>query len=688
MANLKQSDRLMQFSSPLGRDVLLIETLDGAEGISRLFEFNVQLLATSDTTIDPKAIIGSKVSVAIALNDAPGSRWVNGIVASFEQSSGDVEFDIYHARIVPSLWQLTLSSNCRVFQNMTVMDIVKKVIGEYGLSLSDQTSTSYKTLDYCTQYDESDFHFISRILEQNGIFYWFEHTEQDNKIVFGDGRTAYADCPLSSSVVYEPDGSGREGAYGSGVWEFSATAAMVSGKHATRDYDFRIYGPHDVPSKTSASPFGRNGYEHFLYPAGEEGYVKETSKELSTPDFAALFLDSEVLASDAVSEVFQGTSNARSFCCGYTFTMDKHARSAWNRKYLLTEVIHQVTQVPSYKADGMAGGSGYSNRFSAVSSDIVFKPALTAHKPRIYGPQTAMVVAPSGEEMFIDKLGRVCVQFFWDRDRKPNTIDNTWVRVAQPWAGSGWGTFFWPRLKDEVVVQFLNGDPDNPVVTGSVYNGVNVPKYALPDHSTRSGLVTRSSKGGSAQNANELRFEDKTGSEQIFLNAERDMDHRTENDNRRFVGGKDSLIVKGSQDEEVDADRHANIKGNTVDKVGGNSDLNIASNLNQKVGSNYSLQVGQNHGEKVGQNYAMDAGMQVYIKAGQTVVIESGMNLCLKGAGGFITIGPSGIAISGTMVMINSGGAAVPGSPASLTAPGDPTAPDQADDGSKGGKKN
>jgi type VI secretion system secreted protein VgrG len=564
---------------------------------------------------------------------------------------------------------------------------VKKVIGEYSLSLSDQTSASYKTLDYCTQYDESDFHFISRILEQSGIFYWFVHTEDDNKIVFGDGRSAYGDCPLSSSVVYEPDGSGREGAYGSGISEFSATAAMVSGKHSTRDYDYRTYAPHDVPATASASPYGKNGYEDFLYPAAEEGYVKEADKELSTPDFAALFLDSETVASDAVSEVFHGTSNARSFCSGYTFTMDKHPRSAWNRKYLLTEVVHQVTQVPSYKADGMAGGSGYGNRFSSVSSDLVFKPALTARRPRIYGPQTAMVVTPSGEEMFIDKLGRVCVQFFWDRDRKPNTIDNTWVRVAQPWAGSGWGTFFWPRLKDEVVVQFLNGDPDNPVITGSVYNGVNVPKYKLPDMSTRTGLVTRSSKSGSAQNANELRFEDKTGSEQIFLNAERDMDHRTENDNRRFVGGKDSLIVKGAQYEEVDTDRHANIKGNTVDKVGGNSDINITSNLNEKVGSNYSLQVGQNHGEKVGQNYSMDAGMEVYIKAGQTVVIESGMNLCLKGAGGFITIGPSGIAISGTMVMINSGGAAVPGSPATLTSPGDPTAPDEADDGSKGGKK-
>ena len=196
------------------------ELQDRAAGIAELMAGAEPIVRSGvDAAVNDLAVISgqkpvvtrSKVSIAIALNDAPGSRWINGIVASFEQSSGDVEFDVYHARIVPSLWQSTLSANCRVFQNMTVMDIVKKVIGEYGLSLSDQTSTSYKTLDYCTQYDESDFHFISRILEQSGIFYWFEHTEQDNKIVFGDGRTAYADCPLSSSMDYEPDGSGREG---------------------------------------------------------------------------------------------------------------------------------------------------------------------------------------------------------------------------------------------------------------------------------------------------------------------------------------------------------------------------------------------------------------------------------------------------------------------------------------------
>jgi len=687
MAGPKQIDRLMQFSSTAGKDVLLIESLNGAEGISRLFEYHVELLASVDSVVDPKSLIGSKVSVSIALNDVRGSRWINGIIASFEQCAGDPDFDVYVARIVPSMWQLTLSANCRVFQNKTVLEIAKAVIGEYGLTISDQTSATYPQLEYCTQYAESDFHFVSRILEESGIFYWFEHTDQDNKIVLGDARSAYQDCALSASIPYALNEKGAEGAYGASISEFTATATMVSGKHATADYNYRTYKRIDSPAKNSASPFGKNAFEQYLYPAGEEGYLKEKDSS-AVQKIEALFIETRQLASDTTAEVFRGSATARSLCAGYTFTMAKNPRDAWNRKYLLTAVTHHANQVPPYRTSDKASGSGYSNRFMAVSSDITFKPAQTFQKPRIYGPQTAVVVAPSGDEMWIDSQGRVNVQFLWDKIRADNTPDNTWVRVAQQWAGNGWGTFFWPRLKDEVVIQFLNGDPDNPLVVGSVYNGVNVPKYALPDHSTRSGMVTRSSKGGGAANANELRFEDKMGSEQIFLNAEKDMDLRVEKDHRTYVGGKDSLIVKGDQYEEITKDHHVNIKANSVQKIASKSELDVGADLTEKVGGNHSFKVGSNQAEKVGMNYSMDAGMNAYIKGGMSVVIEAGMELTLKGSGGFITIGPAGVSISGTMVMINSGGAAGAGSPGTITDPGAPTAPDEADDGSKGGAMN
>ena len=266
-------------------------------------------------------------------------------------------------------------------------------------------------------------------------------------------------------------------------------------------------------------------------------------------------------------------------------------------------------------------------------------------------------------------------------------MDNTWVRVAQPWAGKGWGMYFWPRKDDEVVIQFIDGDPDCPLCIGSVYNSDNLPKYALPDMSTRSGIYTRSSKDGSADNANEIRFEDKKGSEQIFINAEMDMDLRVENDSRRYVGGKDSVMVKLDQLHKISGGQHVEIAKDRMEKIGANAHLDVAMNQNEKVGQNLSVDVGMNHAAKAGMNYTMDAGMSMYLKGGMNVVIEGGMTLSLKAGGGFIAIGPEGVAISGPMVLINSGGAATPGEPGQLQSPTAPTAPDEADDGTKGGKK-
>jgi len=394
MASLKQADRLMQFTSPLGKDVLLIESIEGAEGISRLFEYRVDLLATEDTEIDPKALIGAKVSVAISLNDTQGSRWINGIIASFEQCAGDTEFNVFRARIVPAMWQLTLSANCRVFQNKTVLDIVKAVIGEYGLSISDQTSGTYQQLEYCTQYSETDFNFVSRILEESGIFYWFEQTDQDNKIMLGDSRNAYQDCAVSASVPYALNKRGAEGAYGAVVTEFTSMATMVSGKHSTSDYTHINYARADAPDQKSASPYGKNAFDQYLYPAGVEGYANDATQ--TTTDLEKLIIETRQLSSDSMAEILSGKSSARSLGAGYTFTLTDHPNSAWNRKYLLTDVAFSADQVPPYRASDAGKDNEYENQFSAVSSDIVYKPALTFTKPKIYGPQTATVVGPSG----------------------------------------------------------------------------------------------------------------------------------------------------------------------------------------------------------------------------------------------------------------------------------------------------
>ena len=403
--------------------------------------------------------------------------------------------------------------------------------------------------------------------------------------------------------------------------------------------------------------------------------------------------------------------------------MTDHPKDAWNRKYLLTEVVHHADQVPSYRSNN-AGDGSYTNRFTAVSSDIVFRPPTVTPKPTIPGPQTALVVTPVGEDFALDTLGRVCVQFFWDRLRPANTVDNTWVRVAQHWAGSGWGTYFWPRVNDEVIVQFLNGDPDNPIVVGSVYNGVNVPKYPTPGMQTRSGILTRSSKGGGAANANELRFEDKMGAEQIFVNAEKDLDLRVENDSRTYVMAQNSHIVDKDHLEQFNGDHHYALKGALKESIGGTFDRSVSGAANESYAATHSLTVGgdsrQQFNGKLLFDVAKDAQIQgdqnVYIGAAKNMllgsekfgiestdnsyvntdgqlVINASKGLTIQGPGGFVTIDMSGVTISGMMVKINSGGAALPASPlpsppdmTDPPAPQSPKAPDKADDGTKGTK--
>lgn len=719
-----QAGRLMQFSSPLGQDTLLIESFEGVEGISRLFDYQVELYAAAGTDIDPTDLVGNKVTVTLNLIDGSSKRYFNGLIAAFEQTAGDSNFDVYHAHVVPSLWQLTLSTNCRVFQDKTVMDIIKAVIQPYGLSVGDVTKFAYKPLDYCTQYNETDFHFISRLAEQFGIFYWFEHTDSDNKAVFGDSRDAYSDCPNESSVQYSAQQQDQEALYHSVVSDIRVTASMVTGKHTSGNFDFRPFQRNSAGPENSTHDMGKNALERYFWPTWEAGYVKDKDKEISTPNHGALFTTAQRDASDVHANVFHGSSTVRAFLPGFTFDLTEHPRDAWNQSYLLMEVAHHTVQTPPYIADAGSARSPYSNRFVGIESTRTYRPQARTPRPRMYGPQIALVVAPNGEEQYIDKYGRINVRFMWDRTGGMNATDNTWVRVSQSWASRGFGAYFWPRMDDEVLVGFIDGDPDEPVVLGSVYNGNALPKYVLPDMQTRSGIVTRSTKGGSADNANELRFEDKKGSEQIFINAEKDIDVYVENDSRRHTLGQDSLIVDKNQLEKVGGSYNRSIGGDSIEAISGKQDLKISGQVSHEIDGTYgrtiggdalekisgkqglkvtkevaheyedkfSLKVGMDHGEKVGMNYALEAGMNAYIKGGMNVTIEAGMELTLKGAGGFITIGPAGVAISGTMVLINSGGAAGAGSPPQITepdapaSPAQPADPDKADDGTKGGK--
>jgi len=708
-----QDDRLIRLTTPLGKDVLLPEELSGHEGISELFSYRLDMVADKQTTIDPKDIVGKTVTIAIRADDAGTERYVNGIVSSFEMCGGDEEFNNYRAAVVPILWTLTLNTNTRVFENQTVIDVIKAVLSPYSISPKIDTSGSYTPMEYCTQYRETDFHFISRLMEQHGILYYFRHSDEEHVFTLQDNSSVLEDCEIQNEFRYGPEPGDSEGFYDFVVQDFTSSSTLVTGEFSTWDYSFiRYKRVGDDKKEPTKGPLGDNRNEQYDYADSAAAYLKKADSDGKIADLTSQFLGVRRDASDATTVVVDGKSNAIPMASGFTFSISEYPQDDLNTKYLITQVEHSVQQLPPYRTRRKLPPVPYANRFTATPASILYRSPLRTTKPVVHGMHTGQVVTMSGEDSFVDKYGRVCVQFWWDRQRKPDTPDNTLLRVAQSWAGKGWGTYFWPRHGDEVLIDFLEGDPDQPIVVGSVYNGVNMPKYDPAGQYTLSGILTRSSKDGGEANANELRFEDLKGKEQIFMNAERDYDlhvernwhtlvgaeehtrigsnqleavgassHRSVKEKEiQQIGGDAHINVLGNQVAQVDGDRDHTVLGNLKESISQNSNINVGLNLNEKVGLNYSQQVGLNQVNQTGMNYDVKAGMEIYLNAGMNVVVEGGLGVCLSGPGGFISIGPEGVVISGTMVLINSGGAPIPGTPGSVQDPDAPKGPDRPKD--------
>jgi type VI secretion system secreted protein VgrG len=662
-----QEGRLISLTTPLGEDVLLLAGFSGHEAISRLFSFHLDLL-TQHGPIDFTQIIGKNVTISVAQSDNT-PRYFNGMVSHFAQTGSDLNFIHYQMEVVPWTWTLTRYADCKIFHNKNVGDILKQVFEDRGFTDYNLTlSGSYTPLEYCVQYRETDFNFISRLMEQNGIFYFFQHAMGKHTMVIADSSSIHEPCPGQESAGYNLVGGGLDADDVVNSWNIEQE--LRTGKYTLTDYNFKTPSASLLASEpTIVSVGGNAGFEIFDYPGDYAARGDGTN-------FAKLRMQEE----EAGHLVAHGSSVCRAFTTGYKFNLADHFQDSMNTSYVLIEIQHIASVGGTYSGSSGSGGSSdsYSNHFTCVPESVPFRPARLTPKPFVQGPQTAVVIGKKdysdnsgddgggdGEEIWVDTFGRVIVRFPWDRAGACSCR----LRVSQDWAGQGWGTMTIPRVGQEVIVSFLEGDPDRPIITGRVYNANQTVPYPLPDNQTRSTFKTRSSEGGGADNYNELRFEDKTGGEQIFLRGEKDFDTRLKNDIREWVGNNRSLIVTQDQLEKAGGDLHSQVTGN----------------LNQKIGQTLSLQVGQNLYEKSGTNFAHEAGQVIHLKAGMTVVLEAGTELTLKVGGNFIDINPSGISIVGTMVMINSGGAAGSGCGSSPTNPKDP---DQADDGSKGGKMN
>ena len=678
-----------------GEDDLLIEEMTGDEAVSRLFEFRLRLLSWRDD-IDPEKIVGKTASLRAETWD--DERHWNGIVSRFTvagrvmSASGD-DMYAYECDIVPWLWLMTQNEDCRIFQNLSVPEIIETVLKEFAFDdYKLELSETHPKLEYCTQYRETTFAFLSRLMEREGIHYYFRHNEDDGEarhvLVMSDNRDGnHALDP--EQIPFHAAGESTE--YDA-VTSLTRTGQMRTRKITLQDWDYQKKGVLSENTPTMLQIGASRDLERYRYPGG---YVPpggagdaQVGKQLSR-----VMMEAE----ESSHMRLYGNGQVRSFAPGHAFTLYDHPVDSLNDEYLILSVSHRGRN-NLFDEDQPAD---YDNSFSLQPHASVYRPPQDTPQALVRGPQTAIVVGPPGEELHVDELGRIMVRFHWDRKVSGRSTDmpddkaSCWVRVAQAWAGNGYGTMFIPRIGMEVVVEFLEGDPDRPLVTGCVYNGVNKPPYALPAEQTKSTIKTLSSKGGGG--ANELRFEDKKDNEEIFLHAQKDLQLRTGNCRTETVGVHSNLVVGKSLAETVGehhtatvaenqtlsvgknrqisigtddyrtigANQHTDIGGNSSHTVGQNHDLNAGTNIAVTAGQNHDLNAGMNIAVAAGMNHDLDAGMNIAatagmnmdLKAGINLVLDAGMIISLKAGGSSVVIGPAGVSITGAMVMINSGGA-------------------------------
>ncbi|HEY7392090.1 MAG TPA: type VI secretion system tip protein VgrG, partial [Bryobacteraceae bacterium] len=564
-----QTDRPFRIKTPLGDDSLLLDRFEGYERVSEPFRFVLRLLSP-DSNIDMEHLITKPAVLSLDLVE-DSERHVHGYISRIKLlECGEDGMAAYEAEMVPWLWFLHHFSDCRIFQNKTVPDIVEQVFQGRGFSdYQLKLQGSFPQREYVVQYRETDFAFVSRLLEDEGIFYYFEQSQDKHTLILANDNSALSPCAHKPQARYlATTGSSQPE---DTVISLETEFRMHTGTASLIDYDFE-----KPNTNLFATLAGNLPGEDYDYP-GKYKTKDEGSR------YARIRLEEREVALTKMT----GASNCMGFECGYQFTLSDHFRDANNTDYTLIALEHHARNA-SYRS-GHEDPFEYTNRFEAIPHSVPFRPRRSTPKPAIHGTQTAVVVGKSGEEIWTDKYGRVKVQFFWDRQGRNDENSSCWIRVAQGWAGKQWGMIQIPRIGHEVVVSFLEGDPDRPIITGSVYNADQIVPYALPGEQTKSTWKSMSSKGGGG--FNEIRFEDKKGSEQIFVHGENDIDIRIKNDRRESIGRDRHLTVARDKLESVKRDIHVDITRDQVQKVGRDNNLEVVGKSAVKITGSHSLSV-------------------------------------------------------------------------------------------------
>jgi len=575
---------MLAVRSPLGANDLLLDTMEGAEAISELFRFTLHMRSNS-ISLDAASVVGQEMTVTIA---GATPRYVSGIVTRFIQSGQDRDFAQYEAELAPGLWLLTLSTDRKIYPHQGIDAIVKAVLTRFGVVFESRLAATYAELDYCVQYDETAFDFVNRLMEQAGIFYFFTFSASGHTMVLADAASQCAACATATVRFWPETGMHKPGdTVARFAWEH-----RIAVKQATvNDYDFL------TPDTTLEGGFAA---------ATGAGALYEFATGHATVDAARALAQRRVEAGQAAAQVLRGDSYCAPFTAGTTFTLSDHFVASLNATFVLRRVHHTVR------------GDVYTNTFEAFPVAVPFRPPVATRRPRVAGCETARVAGPAGEEIWTDQYGRIKVRFPWDRDAADDKRA-PWIRVAQATAGKGVGALFLPRVGHEVVITYINGDPDRPLVTGSVYNGSNVTPATLPANQTQSLLRTLSSKDGTA--GNELRFEDKKDGEQLYLHAQKDMQVEIENDLA-------TTLVKGSETHTVtEGDRTIDIKkGKETHTVAGTRDVTVTGAEQHGNGAAFT------HTVKGDYALTVDGNLTITVKGAVKLVGDGAMLFDAAGA--------------------------------------------------------
>lgn len=631
----------MTLKSDLG-DKLLPASLSGGEQLGKLFSYQLKLFS-KDSEVKLLPLLGSSMTVAFESDGY--KRHFNGMVSEISQtgfeSYKEERYAEYAVTLVPKAWLLLHKVDCRIYLKMSVPDIVKTVLSEIGYGdVKLSLSGNYSPREYCVQYREDYFNFISRLMEQEGIYYFFQHTDGVHSMVLADSMGAHATTGGYEELPYRPQSADSRAALEVAITDFSSARSVQTTKYSLTDYD---------PLKPKTSLLGAEsisnaddnhsvpGLESFDFPGDHE-----------TSDAGKHYAQVRLEAINVPQSQCSGSSNAPGLLTGALFKLTKFPRAELNQEYLVTGSTVHIENAAL--TSGQQGGELFFCNFSAIRSRQPFRTMPTAVKPMIVGLQTAVVAgSDKAEDIAVDKYGRIQVTFHWNKPDKTNAHISCPVRVASSWAGKNWGAVHIPRVGQEVVISFLEGDPDRPLVIGSVYNADNMPPYALPDNKTQSGIKSRSHEGGAAADFNEIRFEDKKGSEELFLHAQKDMREEVENDHFVAIDHDETITIKNDQVENIKHDRKL-----TVD----NDDTEVIKHDRKVTVSNDDkLDVSQNGTTTIGQKFKLSAGSEIELVTGaSSIVMKSSGDIEIKGVNIKIT-GNATVAVKANATMDLTSGA-------------------------------